>query len=74
MVAGAVVHQFIVATYFIFLDSTPNMFRYIVLQTFGGVYSDIDTVCLKPISSWIPASNSSFTNTTTKLQLQRLVS
>jgi len=44
-----------------------DMFRYMVLQTFGGVYSDIDTVCLKPISSWIPtaSTNSSFTNITT---------
>jgi alpha 1,6-mannosyltransferase len=36
-----------------------DLFRYMVLQTFGGVYSDIDTVCLKPISSWIPISSSS---------------
>ncbi|KAI8808629.1 nucleotide-diphospho-sugar transferase [Cladochytrium replicatum] len=30
-----------------------DMFRYLVLHTFGGVYTDVDTVCLKPIDEWI---------------------
>jgi mannosyltransferase OCH1-like enzyme len=42
-----------------------DLFRYMVLQTFGGVYSDIDTVCLKPISSWIPTSSTSPNTTNT---------
>lgn len=29
-----------------------DLFRYMVLATFGGVYSDIDTRCLKPIDEW----------------------
>lgn len=30
-----------------------DFWRYIVLYMFGGLYVDIDTVCLKPIESWI---------------------
>jgi hypothetical protein len=29
-----------------------DMFRYLVLLAYGGVYSDTDTNCLKPISEW----------------------
>ncbi len=29
-----------------------DVFRYMVLIVFGGVYSDIDTVCLVPIQEW----------------------
>jgi len=32
-----------------------DLFRYLALQTFGGVYSDIDTSCKRPISEWIPS-------------------
>jgi len=28
------------------------MFRYAVIYTFGGVYADVDTDCITPISSW----------------------
>lgn len=28
------------------------MFRYIVLYINGGTYTDTDTLCVKPISSW----------------------
>ena len=30
-----------------------DLFRYLVVQTFGGVYSDADTQCLKEIKSWV---------------------
>jgi mannosyltransferase OCH1-like enzyme len=30
-----------------------NIWRYMVLNTYGGVYVDIDTICKKPISYWI---------------------
>ena len=39
-------------------DSLPlfihraDLFRYMVLETFGGVYSDVDTRCICPISKW----------------------
>jgi len=44
-----------------------DLFRYMVLQTFGGVYSDIDTTCLKPVSSWVKTKqqNMVISNTTT---------
>ncbi|KAJ1549903.1 membrane-bound alpha-1,6- mannosyltransferase Initiation-specific [Nowakowskiella sp. JEL0078] len=29
-----------------------DIFRYMVLSVFGGIYSDIDTHCLKPIDTW----------------------
>jgi mannosyltransferase OCH1-like enzyme len=30
-----------------------DYFRYIVLLVKGGIYTDIDTICLKPIDTWI---------------------
>lgn len=30
-----------------------DMFRYLVVFRFGGVYADLDARCLKPISSWM---------------------
>ncbi|KAK0624415.1 hypothetical protein B0T14DRAFT_565689 [Immersiella caudata] len=33
-----------------------DLLRYLVLDIEGGVYSDLDTVALKPISDWIPPS------------------
>lgn len=41
------------------LDLQDNMLRadliqYIFLLAEGGVYTDLDTVCLKPIDTWIP--------------------
>jgi len=29
-----------------------DLWRYLILKTHGGVYSDIDSECLKPISEW----------------------
>ena len=29
-----------------------DLWRYLILKTHGGVYSDIDSECLKPISLW----------------------
>lgn len=33
-----------------------DFFRYLIIYAKGGVYSDIDTVCHKPISQWSSAS------------------
>lgn len=30
-----------------------DMWRYLVIYKYGGVYADLDTECLKPISSWL---------------------
>lgn len=30
-----------------------DIFRYLVLYRFGGVYSDVDTICKLPINDWI---------------------
>ncbi|RLV95010.1 Initiation-specific alpha-16-mannosyltransferase [Spathaspora sp. JA1] len=30
--------------------------RYLILFAYGGIYADIDTVLLKPLSSWVPGS------------------
>lgn len=40
-------------------DSVPvgvmrgDMWRYLIIYAYGGVYTDLDTKCLKPIDSWI---------------------
>jgi alpha 1,6-mannosyltransferase len=34
-----------------------DMFRYIVLNTLGGIYADVDTLCLKPVDQWVRAKN-----------------
>jgi len=39
-----------------------NLVRYLALLAEGGVYSDIDTRALKPISSWIPDEHEGHTN------------
>lgn len=31
-----------------------DLLRYLVLNVEGGVYSDIDTVAIKPVSKWVP--------------------
>eukprot|EP00475_Leptophrys_vorax_P033702 TRINITY_DN5340_c0_g1_i1.p1 TRINITY_DN5340_c0_g1~~TRINITY_DN5340_c0_g1_i1.p1 ORF type:complete len:415 (-),score=77.52 TRINITY_DN5340_c0_g1_i1:43-1287(-) len=33
-----------------------DLFRYLVVLKFGGVYSDVDIKCLKPIDTWITNS------------------
>lgn len=30
-----------------------DLWRYMVIYIYGGVYADLDTLCLKPISSWM---------------------
>ncbi|KAJ3032051.1 hypothetical protein HDV00_008002 [Rhizophlyctis rosea] len=30
-----------------------DVFRYLVLASFGGVYTDTDTICLRPIDTWV---------------------
>ena len=32
-----------------------DLVRYLLLLAEGGVYTDMDTTCLQPISSWVPA-------------------
>ena len=39
-----------------------NLVRFLALLAEGGVYSDIDTRALKPISSWIPDEHEAHTN------------
>lgn len=40
-------------------DSVPvgvmrgDMWRYLVIYAYGGVYTDLDTLCLKPIDTWM---------------------
>lgn len=40
-------------------DSCPvgvmrgDIWRYLVIYKYGGIYSDIDTICKKPISEWV---------------------
>ncbi|KAI9164282.1 hypothetical protein H9P43_008111 [Blastocladiella emersonii ATCC 22665] len=38
-----------------------DLFRYLVLATFGGVYADIDVCPLKPVSAWIPREHAAET-------------
>ena len=33
-----------------------DLWRYAVLHEFGGVYTDIDTVCLEPLDGWLDAT------------------
>ncbi|OQS07155.1 hypothetical protein THRCLA_00843 [Thraustotheca clavata] len=35
-----------------------DFFRYLVVLKHGGVWCDIDTVCLKPVDSWAPSERS----------------
>lgn len=32
-----------------------DLLRYLVLEAHGGVYTDIDTVALRPVDAWVPA-------------------
>jgi mannosyltransferase OCH1-like enzyme len=34
-----------------------DLFRYLVLVEKGGIYADIDVLCLEPISTWLPAEH-----------------
>jgi alpha 1,6-mannosyltransferase len=33
-----------------------DLLRYLILEIEGGVYTDTDTIALKPIDSWVPSS------------------
>lgn len=33
-----------------------DIWRYLIINTFGGVYADIDTVCIEPIKVWMKDS------------------
>lgn len=45
-------------------DSVPvgvmrgDMWRYLIIYAYGGVYTDLDTKCLKPISTWMKEDKS----------------
>ena len=39
-----------------------DILRYLILYAHGGIYTDVDTVCLKPFSTWIPAAFKNKTN------------
>lgn len=30
-----------------------DMWRYLIIYKYGGIYADLDTVCIKPIDTWI---------------------
>jgi mannosyltransferase OCH1-like enzyme len=34
-----------------------DLFRYLVLVEKGGIYADINVLCLKPMSTWLPAEH-----------------
>ncbi|TPX31720.1 hypothetical protein SmJEL517_g04997 [Synchytrium microbalum] len=34
-----------------------DIFRYLVLNTFGGVYADVDTLTLRPVEKWLDAND-----------------
>ncbi|TPX44433.1 hypothetical protein SeLEV6574_g04503 [Synchytrium endobioticum] len=34
-----------------------DIFRYLVLLTFGGVYADVDTLTLRPVERWLDAND-----------------
>lgn len=42
--------------------SRADMLRYLILYANGGVYSDIDTKALKPISQWVPKAHAGKVN------------
>ncbi|MBF8262938.1 MAG: initiation-specific alpha-1,6-mannosyltransferase-like [Parachlamydiales bacterium] len=31
-----------------------DLWRYLILTTNGGVYSDVDSICIQPIQNWLP--------------------
>lgn len=31
-----------------------DLWRYLILTTEGGIYSDIDSICIQPIQNWLP--------------------
>lgn len=45
-------------------DSCPigvmrsDIWRYLILYVYGGVYADLDTLCLKPIKDWVSENHS----------------
>ncbi|MCJ1336845.1 hypothetical protein MMC09_002123 [Bachmanniomyces sp. S44760] len=39
-----------------------DFFRYLIIESEGGVYSDVDTVAFKPVNDWIPTALKPFVN------------
>jgi alpha 1,6-mannosyltransferase len=39
-----------------------DFIRYLALYTHGGVYSDLDTIALKPVATWIPPADAGRVN------------
>lgn len=37
-----------------------NIFRFLIIYRYGGVYADLDAVCIKPISSWVNDNHKMF--------------
>jgi alpha 1,6-mannosyltransferase len=37
-----------------------DLWRYCILKTHGGIYSDIDSICIKPVSKWIEEQHHTF--------------
>ena len=37
-----------------------DFWRYLILYKFGGVYADVDTICLEEISKWVDDSKYDF--------------
>jgi len=35
-----------------------DIWRYLILYSYGGVYADLDTICLKPIEQWVSGNHS----------------
>lgn len=49
-----------------------DMLRYLLLFIKGGVYTDTDTVCLKPIDKWIPEQYRNRTRVVVGLEFDKL--
>jgi len=37
-----------------------DLWRYCILKTHGGIYSDIDSICILPVSNWIQEQQNTF--------------
>ena len=35
-----------------------DMFRYLIIYKYGGIYADLDTLCVEPVSSWMKEDKS----------------
>ncbi|KAI8892286.1 nucleotide-diphospho-sugar transferase [Globomyces pollinis-pini] len=54
------IHQHYRPYFSYFISLAPvyrsDFFRYLIIQHFGGIWSDIDTECLKPFDHWLSLS------------------